>query len=602
MEIVDEAAINQQETIAEATNDLFDYTKMRGRIESIIRDWNDELTKTSYRRNQREIDVDIDKLHTSGKLRPDETFIAIRVIDSTIKKEQPAYMQYLLQSRRLAIFYPVGEVSYDYSKVSNIEEQFTKGMSYSEWFIPYFKCLDGSQTHGWDFVAVELDETKPLNVGITHIGHENLLFDRKLKGSIQNAPVVLWKFELTSLMLKNFVTKFGFEAEEANKLLEKLTQANKEGELTECYRVYFKSDDIVYVAWYSKDCGEWLKKPAKLFLGRYRQEMIQQMVQPPPSVDPLTGMQMMSPPIPTLVPRWVEEDEKIYPFKPLIYALSEEPSIINAKGRCFLDGPKQEAQISLWSSFVNGSNRAANVYGSPATPSPDRTGLPKRIETKLEHGCLYDTPLNFWSTPFPDPGIIKAAQALDTQHQSETGQVAFSVINRKDTRKTAEEISTAKEQSTLLSSVQVSLFSAFLREVYTHAWSIVQSQVLTGRITNFMKNPQGQVDMESVAKTYDLRPAGDVDVIERQEKLQMRLSMWPVIANTPIATTFLMDILKEAFPNDYERYQQETMATMQQMQQQIMVLSNLVKQMAVDDKGQVKPEFAEVAPALQGLP
>lgn len=610
MEVTDNTPTQASLDIAETSNDLFDYAKARTRFKRIEDDWKDEEEKTKYRRNQREIDVDIDALHSSGKLKADETFIAIRVIDSTIKKEQPAYMQYLLQSRRLAIFYPVGEITYDHSKVSQIEEQFTKNMTYSEWFIPYFKCLDGAQTHGWDFVEVELDETKPLNVGVSHVGHENLLFDKKLKGSVQAAEIVLRKFELSSLMLKQFVTKFQFNSEQAQKLTEKLKEANKEAELTVCYRVYMKIDGFVYVAWHNKDCDDWLKAPQKLHLGRYRQEteMIMQPVYGMPPVSAMLnpapfpqGMGNPTGPImmPTPVTKWVEEFEIIYPFKPFIYSLSEEPSICNAKGRCFLDGPKQEAQVSLWSSFVNGANRAANVYASPKDKSPDRTGLPKRIETKLEHGIIYDQAMEFWHTDFPDPGIIKAAQALDTQHQSETGNVAFSVLNRKDTRKTAEEISTAKEEQNLLSSVQVAMFSAFLREVYTHAWLIAQSQILTGRVTSFMKLPDGTIDMATVSKTYDLRPAGDIDVIERQEKLQMRLNMWPIIAQTPLSTSFLMDILKEAFPNDYEKYAQETMMAMQQMQQQIMGLQGVVKEMAMDQQtGQIKPEFAQYAQQL----
>ena len=136
----------------------------------------------------------------------------------------------------------------------------------------------------------------------------------------------------------------------------------------------------------------------------------------------------------------------------------------------------------LWTAMINGTVRASNVYASPAQDDGNGGKL-AQAEVDLVHGVVFSKPLNFWSTPYPDPLIIKAAQALDTQTQQETGQVDFAVSNREDSRKTATEVQAANQQQSLLNSVQVSLFSAFLRDVHTAVWPIVQSQALDRKST-----------------------------------------------------------------------------------------------------------------------
>src|SRR5207247_1788521 len=128
-----------------------------------------------------------------------------------------------------------------------------------------------------------------------------------------------------------------------------------------------------------------------------------------------------------------------------------------------------------------------------------------------------------------------------------------------------------------------------------HAWLITQSQAISGNIAFLqIDQPQPSImpgmppemlkvnDTASISKTYDVRSAGDVDVLQRAEKLNRRMTIWPIIATTPLAMTFLGDILKESFPEDAARYEQ---VMMQQIQQQNMVgqLGNVIQHMALGE-------------------
>jgi hypothetical protein len=210
---------------------------------------------------------------------------------------------------------------------------------------------------------------------------------------------------------------------------------------------------------------------------------------------------------------------------------------------------------------VNGSLRASNVYAAPANPT-DAVGVaPSQTEIILEHGKMFNNPVNFFHTDYPDVSMLTGIQALDTQNSQETNQIAWAVNNREDSRKTAAEIKSANQQTQLISGVQVTLFSIFLRKLYNKAWLIVQSQALQNKI-QFLMIPGGPLgeytnNVVVINKIYDVKAAGDVDVLERQEKIQLMQSFWPVVQNTPIAGIFLADILKAAFPDDGDRYSKE---------------------------------------------
>lgn len=553
---------------------------------ALVNGWNQEQRVVEANRRLRYVEANVEVLQQQGFLEDDETIIPIRVIDTNIRREQPAYVAYLRQSRRLAVFRCVSDPQVN---VEAIEADFTYGMTYPNWEIPHFKCLDGAQQNGRDFVEIEFDESKPLHVGVDHVGTENLIFPRDAR-NIQACEIIIRRYELTVAQLKSFVTKYGFDAEQVGLVLEPLEKDTQVMSNVTVYKAYRKIEGVVYVGWFcDKNANDWIKTPQKLFLGKKRQTT---------SLDPITGQEVTS---------LEEVNEYKYPIIQLLYCVSEQPTVVRQRGRVFLDETKQEAQTALWSSLVNGSVRASNVYGSPVNPSATGGKLGV-VDLKLKHGQIYTEPVSFWGTPYPDPQLVAAAQSLDIQTQQETGQVNFAAQNRQDSRKTATEIGAATEQAALLSGVQVAMYSAHLREVWTAVWEIVQSQALQGlitfaQVTVEQQTPVGvqiakQNNAELLSKEFDVRPAGDIDVIQRSEKMQKYAQFWPIVANTPLAATFMADMIKMAFPEDAERYEQVLLQIAGQ-NQQAAGLKEVVAAMAVDDNGIVKPEFKEFEPQLK---
>jgi hypothetical protein len=553
-----------------AQDKLFDYQEASIHLKRLIGDWKAEVDESQRRRDIRDVDVDVKALRETGRLDEDETLIPVRVIDTNITREQPPYVNYLKNSRRLAIFRSLDNPDQD---TQLLEQEFTRGMTYTSWEISLFKCVDGAQVHGWDMVEVVYDPTKPLNCGIEHIGHDQLFFPRSVK-NLQQSPRIIRKYDVTILQLKKWVGAYGFNATEVNKLIDKVKETQKEAETISVYKLYFKKDDVIYVAWFSEnDCDDWLKAPSKLYLGIRTQQ-----------TDPMTGQSGM----------WIDADITEYPIFRLAYRITEKQKEVDNKGRVFLDENKQEAQTAVLSGFVNGITRASNLYASPGADDGTGSSL-KELDIKLKGGRILNKPINFWKPEYPDAMILNALQYFDVANSQETNQVNFAAMNREDSRKTATEIGAATQQQTLLNSVQLTLFSTFIREVYSFCWKIVQSQALQNKIKFLMVqvpipqiNPitgQPIIDLMSgqpavtmewqnnipvISQSYEVRAAGDVDVVQRQEKINMMMQDWPVISMTILRDQFLADLVKLKYPDSGERYaqilgQQNQMNAMQSM-------------------------------------
>jgi hypothetical protein len=533
---------------------LMNFQDAKPRLDRLKGSWSQEVTDTKERRAQRELDLNIKALRESEVLKADETMIPIRVIDTNIKREQPVYVQYLKQSRRLGVFTCISDPD---KPVDNLELAFTRALTFKKWENAIFKAVDGSQTHGWDALEVVYDITKPAHVGIEHIGHDKLFFPLGAEDDVQKCEIIIRMYDVSQWQLRQFVQSFAFDETQVKKVIEPL--GDKKDDTVEIGKVLFKLEGVVYVAWYNERCDNWLKAPTKLFLGRKRMEMKlehQPMIDSlgMPMMDPMTMQPMMQQ---VEVPQWIDEDEYNYPITILPYNKTEQKKIISHKGRVFLDRFKQEAQTAVASGFVNGITRACNIYGSPK--SPIQTGAaPKQTELILEHGKLYSEPVDFWSTAYPDPIMLNALQYFDVQNSQETGQPTFAVNNRKDSRKTAAEVSAAQEQAALLNSVSLTLFSSCMREILSLAWSIVQSLALQDLI-RFMPlfDEAGEYvsnDHATIGLDYDVRAAGDVDFIQRTEKINRMKIDWEVISATPLAIPFLAEYLRIAYPDSGERW------------------------------------------------
>lgn len=535
-----------------------DFSVARQKLDTLIRDWENIREKAKENRKTRDVECSVETLRREGALDEDETMIPVRTIDINITREQPPYINYIKNSRRLCIFTCQDNPDMDAGK---LELEFTKGMTYLNWENDHFKTVDGSATHGWDSVEVVFDSSKPLNAGIEHVGHDQLFWP-KTSRNIQQAPRVVRAYDYSLMELRKFVQKHGWSQPQVNRIAEARKSGKKEGETIRVYKTMFKEEGVVIVAWFMLGEGvdDWLKAPEPLYLGIDKQSQ---------SADPMTGQ-------PTTV--WEQEVVTEYPYFILPYRESEKPKLIDKHGRCFLDSNKQEAQTSILSSFVNGLSRATKIMASPKADDGTGNSVKEIANTPLEGGVVLDKPMDFYNSPYPDFQILKTLQWLDLSNSQETNQTNFAVMNREDSRKTAKEMSLAEQQSNLLNSVQLTLFSSHIRGIYTLVWKIVQSQALqdnikflliqqstpvinpltrqpvTGQDGQPMTNSEWVNDKQSIGMVYDIRAAGDVDVIQRQELIQQMRQDWPVIQNTPLAATFLADLILLSYPTKGESY------------------------------------------------
>jgi hypothetical protein len=295
--------------------------------------------------------------------------------------------------------------------------------------------------------------------------------------------------------------------------------------------------------------------------------------------------------------------ETDYPYVIFPYLVSENDTISQLKGRVYLDQDTQEAATSLMSSFCTAHRRAAGMYFSKDTDDPN-SDLMMQKNSYFKQGCIIPAKVKQFQLTAPDADVMQAIQSVISSNQNETSQVNFAAQNRKDSRKTATEISAASASQQNLSTVQVVLFSSALRQVYKLMFDIFQSRIISGLVkdvTPELKAMYGRV--------YQVKPAGDVDVIERQQLIQSMMTAWPVMQNTAAAPAFLSDMIMKMFPEQGSNYVQIIQqAAIMQQQQQAMVQQQVaqgIKALAANphllsDEGQQKalPAIQQVAAQL----
>lgn len=571
---------------------LQDFGYAKSFLNSMISNWTSVEAKTDSNRMTRDIEVNVDSLRQSGDLDEDEAFIPDRVIDSNIQREIPSYINFLKNSNRIAIFKDRLDETFD---TELLERAFTQGMTYKGWIKPFFKTIDSSLTHGWASIEVVYDTKFPLNVGLEYIAHEDLIFPLDSK-DINTSSTILRRYKVTPLQLKTWVFKFGFSLEQVNLIIEKYKDKADKDKTIQVFKRLCKHNNCVYVSWFSNQgaCTDWLKKPLKLDLGISEQkDVVVKKPQQIPQYD-ATGIQtgFETQMIDTTEKQWVPVEIENYPIFVLPYRETEKPMLFDYIGRVSLDKDKQEAQTCLITSFINGLNRAQRIYASMEDATNDGKPAKQLANIKWSQGTIFDKKVNFFNFPYPDPIVLKAAQYMDTTNSEEIGQTNFAAINREDSRKTATEITAAEKAQLLLNSVDLTLFSEFIRDIYSFSWLIVRSQALQDKIKfllvpmevaqgmDITPQPMGQApqqmaatqsainslgsfqqemshyvnDYDTIIRNYDVRAAGDVDVIQKQEMESQMKQDWPVIANTPLAGRFLSDLMKLCYPENSALY------------------------------------------------
>ena len=570
-------------------------------------------TERKVIQNNREIrrcQYDVEQMRADGLLKAHETHIGVKVIDENIRKALPNHLAYLKQSRRLAIFEPKRH-SDRLAGVNTelVESEFTRVMTYPGWELTFINALDGSAAHGRDFVEVvyhpsyrpdddmDDDEYYPANLCVEHVGADMLLFDTRVS-DIQNSEIVARAFDVTVVKLDEMAKKNDFDPAVVKQIKDKIRVTDNQGTDTvpdykPCliYKTFFKEDNTVYVAWYSNDAKKFLAPPKPFFNGRMRTEM-QRVVTPPDLLNPLGGVVEQ----PVQVPVY----ETKYPFFTLYYRQTEERRVVDRLGHVDEGYYTQEASSVLMSAFVNQNILATFVMASPRDPNPDASSVPKQLDSKVETGKIWSQPMLFFTPPAPAPELANAIDKLSQRNAESTGDIAWTVNNRQDSRKTAAEIQAATQQSSLLNSTQVLMFSIFLRDVMTYAWKIVQSAALRNEFP-FCETQPGVNNAELIGVRFNVKAAGDVDYVARAERIQSMQQDWPIIGTTAAAPSFLSDYLRLRYPDTAETYITAIQNAQAQGQQLAQSLATLLKEAVLDDNGNLLPEWQPHAAQIQQL-
>lgn len=507
----------------------FDDTKQR--INGLRSVWNLEEAETERRRQLRMMKVDLQKERDKGMIAKDDVYIPVRVIHDNITKEAPQFASYLTSSRNTVVFKPVRPVmdmTGSELSVERLEQGFTKLCRYPGWEIPHFRCVDGSQHHGWDYLEVTFDEEKPGHFAVEHVMHERLWFPEDTE-SLQDASLLVRVYHLEKKQMYKM-----FPGPESKEQIDKIfydrdtkTQVNQS--LGILYKVYYRREDgIVYTCWLNAERCDWfVREPMPLYRGRKHI-----------TKDTFSGITISEDPI----------FETRYPIHLLPYMVTEDNRLIKSKGRAFLDEYVQEAASSLISSIVNAYHRAITPC---ASVEGDQLGSElKQLDVKIEPGKIMSKKLSFWAPPYPDAAGLQMVNALLTQNKQEAGQTSFATLNRDQPgdRKTAKEITSSEQQQQMLSTVQVTLYSVFLKDVYTDCWLIASSRMEQGRLT------ECDIDPTYLQTKYNIYAAGDTEVIQRDETVNKLMMIWPIISQTPAAMKVLVDLLTLIFPSRATEY------------------------------------------------
>lgn len=552
-------------------NGLFSqYISSHGTVEATI------VTNRRLRSNK----ADVEQMRSAGLLQDNQTFIGVRLIHQNINQALPPLLSYLKQSPRMATFVP-GDNAY-------LDAEFTRVLQYPSWEVPYIELLDGAELNGLGYMMVKYDPTKLGAVAMDTIPIGEIVYDRRLK-SLQDSPAVLIKHVITSVSFYHWDSFENFDKESdgykaiAAKLLS--NEVNSIGDDLVIYEVFVKVNGFVYRGWYYKDSRQWLKQPLPFSNG------IEETV-PEINIDPMAM---------TSEPTYVSKPVHLtyYPIAVKRISITENRKHDEVEGRAVDDYHKQEAATTLMTAAVNGSMQASNTMWSPDGANLDGVA-PAQLQFKIKNNAIWKTPMRAFTSPWPDPMIFKGIESVIQQNAMETNQVAWAVNNRKDSRKTATEIEAAQQQQGMLTGTSALVFSIFLRDVLTMTWPIVQSAAKKGTI-KFLIEVSDPAEKETILSTqYEVKPAGDIDFVEKQQRIANIQQDLPLFQGQPIGQEMLKEYIRLRYPEKYDAWSK--VLSQGNDMQLIQGLSQALQATVTDEAtGQLKPEFQPEAQSLQQL-
>jgi hypothetical protein len=578
------------------------YSKLVDKINN-LKDVSFDLTsKVLASRKLRYAEVDIEVERNVGRIAPDEMYVPLHIIDTNIRREQSAYIQYITQSPRAVILKDKLDPAYD---LSLLEVDLTEKLRFDGWQLSAYANIDGFQANGYGIMETVQDTNNSGDIGREYVQFGDFSFIADTR-DLQKCEMVGRAYYYTKTKLKEFQESGEWNRDQLDKIIN--SQPNDEQSniysgtatinrsLYKLMKIMFRVKGVVQVGWACPPlCEDWLRKPRPLFVGR--RKINEKAAKSAPFVQAISklpvgrdsALKALKSLNPELTDKHVEaiqqgrppsdmEYETMYPYFLYPYLISENDTIACLKGRIFLDQDTQNAASSLLSSLLTKARRSAGLYFSKDTTDPNDDFLMQK-DVYFKTGALINGKIKEFELDGPDAQLFTALQTLISANQQETSQVNFAENNRQaDSRKTATAIKTSVQQQQQLSGVQVTLYSIANKAQLTYECGIIKSRVLAGLIK---VQPQVQ---QMYAREWAVKPSGDVDVIEKQKMIETMQNDWPVVQNTAAAPIFLTDLLEKQFPDSAQRYVQAINQQIQdqksQQAQQMQTMMGIAKQTA----------------------
>lgn len=559
-----------------------DYNFTVSKLKELISDYVavEEVVET----NRRILDYDVDNqaLKSVGDLEEDEVLLPVRLIKKNIKRKTPAYLEALVGTQEVLTLKCVqsAQISGD-----GLNSEITKFFRDNAWLKEHMLNINGFLTHGLSWIVTEFDPEAPAQVKNIRYKKEDVLIPTDLE-DVQAAEMIPLRMCVTPTKMRELVESEGFNKDVADKALKHKSsdyvQAIKENAVN-IYKIYFKDPQgVVFVAWLTHDKADtWLKAPKPLYLGRFQGE----------------GEEI------------VPEPETEYPIDPFFLSLPESKRIMDAQGLAQDSAPLQEASTLLMSSHINATVRSSSLYGALEELSEDDVNeSPGQLDVKLKPNTIMNRKIRSFQVQQPDRTAIEGLSFIEQLNADENQNITAVLHAGRGDRKTATEISSAQQQTSLASTQDLLVFHLSYHMVMMRAAKIILSRWRNGRVNLAVPEELKQF-------TWIIEPVAQKDAILKQQRVNQRRMDWPLIANTPVADPFFIDFLREAYPKDAEKYiqtlqqsggvnalAQENARIKQQASEAGNILEQIVSSGLVDElDGAEKERLNIAAQSLQGL-
>jgi len=594
---------------------LFDYDKSSKKFSQMISDFITQVEPVYRSENDtRFVDVSVEEERVNGRLLSDETLIPDRVIDSTIRRELPAFLSYLSGPRLVKL----DNVHFPDDDPAVLETAFNTGCKYNGWLTEHYKIIDAGLSHGIAFAEVVYDETKPLKLALEFVSPLDFIYNRRAIKMDDNSCVIRI-YRYTADQLQEKVVEFGFSQE----VVDALVKSREEQQdfltfLFIVYKVTYKNSDDgnqIYSLWYSKDgdAKKWLREPQRVELGfkipnpqfGQAQQAAQQL--------PLPGV----PPVPQQE-QWQPVGLIELPYFAYQYYQTSQQELGLSRGIVFLQEFEQELQTTGMSALANNFVRGSGVYAYLDDPESQGSAL-KETSVKIRTGLVYNKKIGFFNLPPSDPNFMRFLQLRRTNQMQDAGQATAALQSKTGrTRPTAAEVDASVEDTQSLNGISISMYSNFIHQAYTFIFKIAKNLAqqniiyLVGKkvMTTLPGKTEPELlidnDQMVLAQHYRVLAAGDSDVIKRQDRLTKMANAWPMIQGTTIVSSYLQKFLELLLPEDGKDFalllQQGDM-----MKNTLLALSQVVQAMLPDiakimpDKVQQVQQMIQAAQQLAGV-